>query len=201
MVWINLRYALRQKLVPIIVRSWPLTRLWYRAWGMKLAGGPEDPVWYFAYGSNLHDSAFLGWRAMRPSEWRVGRIAGFRLRFNLGGRPKGWSTPANVSRDEDAEVWGVLYRINRRELVRLNASEGVPGRGYSPLMLAVQDSEGNAIDAVVYVADGGEEDSQPSLRYMTLLREGARAHGLPGHWVAYLESVDHRDDHGEDHMA
>ena len=190
-MWINLRYALRQKWVPIVIKSWPLTRLWYRAWGMTLEGAPEDPVWYFAYGSNLHDSTFLGWRRMLPSEWRVGRIAGYRLRFNYGGHPKGGSSPANVSRDEGDEVWGVLYRINRRELVRLNASEGVPGRGYRPLLLAAQDSGGNSIDAVVYVADGGEEDSQPSLRYITLLREGARAHGLPDHWIAYLESLNH----------
>jgi len=31
----------------------------------------------------------------------------------------------------------------------------------------------------------------PSLRYLTLLREGARAHELPEHWIRYLESVEH----------
>lgn len=32
-----------------------------------------------------------------------------------------------------------------------------------------------------------------SLRYLTLLRDGARAHDLPEHWVRYLESVEHAE--------
>jgi hypothetical protein len=31
----------------------------------------------------------------------------------------------------------------------------------------------------------------PSLRYLTLLREGARAHGLPEHWLRFLDDVKH----------
>jgi hypothetical protein len=44
---------------------------------------------------------------------------------------------------------------------------------------------------VTYVAEGKETDGRPSLRYITMLREGARAHGPPEHWVRYLESVKH----------
>ena len=83
-----------------------------------------------------------------------------------------------------ALFWGVLYRISRRELVRLNASEGVPGRRYRPLWLAAEDISGNLLNSVTYIADGKEEDGKPSLRYITLLREGARAHGLPEHWIS-----------------
>ncbi len=192
-MWDYVRYGLRRIWVPVILRAWPLTRLWYHAWGLTLDGRPEDAVWYFAYGSNMHDSAFRERRSMQPSEWRAGRITGYRLRFNLGGHPTGRSAPANVSLDKDGEVWGVLYRISRRELVRLNVSEGVPGRSYRPLWLAAQDSGGNSLDAVAYVADGKDQDGKPSLRYITLLREGARAHGLPEHWVAFLENIDHAE--------
>ena len=192
-MWNRALYGLRRVWVVIVLKAWPLARLWYRAWGLTLDGRPEDPVWYFAYGSNLHDSAFRERRNMRPREWRVGRIAGYRLRFNLGGHPEGRSAPANVSLDKDGEVWGVLYLITWRELVWLNVSEGVPGRSYRPLVLAARDSAGNAVDAVTYTADGRENDGKPSLRYITLLTEGARAHGLPDHWVAYLESVDHTE--------
>ena len=185
-----MRRALRRIWLGMIVRVWPLARLWYRVWGLTLDGRPEELVWYFAYGANMHDSAFVQRRGMRPVEWRAGRITGYRLRFNLDGRPKGKAAPANISLEAEGEVWGVLYRISRRELVRLNASEGVPGRRYRPVWLTAQDSRANPLYAVAYLADGNEEDGNPSLRYITLLREGAHAHGLPDHWIEFLAAVD-----------
>ncbi len=185
-----MRRALRQAWIPMASCFWPLARLWYRAWGLRLDGRPEDAVWYFAYGANMHDRVFRERRGMRPREWRAGRITGYRLRFNLEGRPKGRAAPANISPDKEGEVWGVLYRISRRDLVRLNASEGIPGRRYRPLWLVAEDVNGNFLDAVTYIADGKEEDGSPSLRYVTLLREGAKAHGLPERWISFLEGVD-----------
>ncbi len=177
----------------IAARAWPLARLWYRAWGLRLDGKPGDPVWYFAYGANMHDSAFIERRRMRPSEWRVGRLPGFRLRFNLGGNPKGRAAPANIEAAPDAEVWGVLHRITLRELVRLNVTEGVPGPRYQPLELPIEDGDGKFVTAVAYIADGNPRDGNPSLRYITLLRDGAREHGLPDHWIAHLDCVRHAE--------
>ena len=95
--------------------------------------------------------------------------------------------------DADAEVWGVLYRITRRALVRLNASEGIPGRRYRPLWLSAEDAEGQPVEAVTYIADGMERDGNPSLRYITLIRDGARAHGLPEDWITFLDGVEHAE--------
>ncbi len=192
-MWHRARRGLKRLWIPVILWAWPLARLWYRAWGLTLDGHPEDAVWYFAYGANMHDSAFRERRGMRPDEWRAGRITGYRMRFNLEGRPKGKAAPANICPDREAEVWGVLYRISRRELVRLNASEGIPGWRYRPLWLAAEDIDGNRLTTLTYIADGKEKDGKPSLRYITLLRKGARAHGLPEDWIAFLERVDHAE--------
>lgn len=59
----------------------------------------------------MHAATFRVRRGIQPFECRPGRIKGYRLRFNLEGRPKGNAAPANLCRDPDAEVWGVLYRI------------------------------------------------------------------------------------------
>lgn len=171
-------------------RSWLVSRLFYHRQGLELSGRPSDRVWYFAYGANMHDSAFLERRGMRPLEWRVGKLSGYRLRFNLDGRPIGKAAPANISPDASAEVWGVLYQITRRDMLRLDASEGVPGKRYRPTWLAMEDAEGAPLTAMTYVAHGYADDRRPSLRYLTLLREGARAHGLPDFWVNRLESVE-----------
>ncbi len=138
----------------------------------------------------MHDSAFIERRRMRPLEWRAGRLKGYRLRFNLDGIPKGKAAPANITPDPGAEVWGVLYRITLREMLRLNSTEGVPGGAYVPTWLAVEDIDGRAVEAMTYVAVGNADDGRPSSRYIKLLRDGARAHGLPAAWLRVLESVE-----------
>jgi hypothetical protein len=80
-----------------LAQSWWLSWCLYRLHRLPLAGPPEEEVWYFAYGANMHDSVFRGWRGMRPLDWRPGRVRGFRLRFNLDGRPKGKAAPATFS--------------------------------------------------------------------------------------------------------
>ena len=177
----------------LIARSWVLSRLYYRSRGLRLVGRPGDTVWYFAFGANLHDSAFRERRGMRPIAWRAGCVRGYRLRFNLEGRPKGKAAPANLSPDPNAEVWGVLYQITRADLVRLDSTEGVPGRRYRHVWVDAEDSGGYTVEAVAYIADGKETDGNPSLRYITLLREGARAHGLPEHYLRFLDSVRHAE--------
>ena len=128
-------------------------------------------------------------RRMRPLEWRVARIGGYRLRFNLEGRPKGKAAPANIEPCPGEEVWGVVYRITRRDLVRLDSTEGVPGGFYRRRWLGAEDADRRPLEAVAYIAQGKETDGNPSIRYIALLREGARAHGLPGHWIEKLERV------------
>jgi cation transport regulator ChaC len=175
----------------LLAKSWHLSRYHYRWHGHALTGRPSEPVWYFAYGANMHHSAFRERRRMRPAEWRVGRVRGYRLRFNLEGRPAGRAAPANICPDPEGEVWGVLYRITRRDLLRLDATEGVPGRHYRHVLLPVEDADGTIVTAVTYSARGKETDGLPSLRYISLLREGARVHGLPEAWLRFLDGVAH----------
>ena len=176
-----------------VAKSWTLSRLYYRLHGIRVIGRPNEEVWYFAFGANMHDSAFRERRGMRPIEWRAGRVKRYRLRFNLEGRPKGKAAPANISPDPQAEVWGVLYKITRRDLLHLDSTEGVPGRRYRHLWVDGEDIDGSSVSAVTYIAEGKEADGNPSLRYITLLREGARAHRLPEHFIRFLDSVKHAE--------
>ena len=185
------RRTFRRTAARISLRSWAFAKLYYRLWGLRLRGHPEDDVWYFAFGANMHDSAFRDRRRMTPREWRAGRMAGYRLRFNLDGRPKGRAAPANIEPAPGAEVWGVLYRISRRDLIRLDSSEGLPGTRYRHVWAVMEDDAGQPLEAVTYMARGNEADGTPSLRYITLMREGARAHGLPDHWLRHLDDVKH----------
>jgi hypothetical protein len=93
--------------------------------------------------------------------------------------------------DPAAEVWGVLYKITRRDLVRLGATEGVPWWRYRPVGLDTEDISGTALRAATFIAKCDEDDRKPSLQYLTLLREGARAHNLPDHYIRLLEQIEH----------
>lgn len=177
-----------------IARSWRLSKVWYRLFGIRLEGNPDEDVWYLAFGANMRDTVFRDRRQMMPREWRPGRLKGYRLRFNLAGRPKGRAAPANIEPAQGSEVWGVLYRITRRDLLWLDHTEVVPGWKYHHLWTEAEDHRGNRLSpAVTYIADGAEQDGQPSLRYISLLREGAREHGLPEHWVRFLDNVQPAD--------
>jgi gamma-glutamylcyclotransferase len=182
---------LRPELRRLIAKSWLLSRCYYPLRGHRLSGRASDEIWYFAYGANMHDSAFRVRRGIQPLEHCPGRIKGYRLRFNLEGRPRGKAAPANLHPEPDAEVWGVLYRITKRDLIRLDSTEGVPGRGYRHVVIEAEDGGGRVIPAVTYMAEGKELDGKPSLRYITLLREGARTHALPEAYIRFLDGVEH----------
>ena len=141
----------RPKLRRLMMRSWFLSRCYYRYRGARPCGRPRQEVWYFAYGANMDDGTFRIRRGILVLECRSGRIKGYRLRFNLDGRPRGKAAPANLHPDPLAEVWGVLYRISRRDLLRLDSTKGVPGRGYRHAEIEAEDRNGRVVQTVTYM--------------------------------------------------
>ena len=87
----------------------------------------------------------------------------------------------------------MIYRITNREMIRLNSTEGVPGGLYRPTWLTVVDIDDQPLNAMTYVAEGQATDGRPSFRYISLLRDGARDHGLPEAWVRLLDTVEPAD--------
>jgi gamma-glutamylcyclotransferase len=70
----------------------------------------------------------------------------------------------------------------------LDSTEGVPGQGYRHIVVEAEDTDGRLLNAVAYIAPGREVDGKPSLRYITPLRDGARAYGLPEYYIRFLDS-------------
>lgn len=147
----------------------------------------DGELWYFAYGSNLDPDTFSGWRGMRPSDTRPARLRGFALVFDLpvGSGERG---VANILEAPGAEMHGVAYRITEEEGKRLDITEGVPD-AYRRLQVDVSTREG-PLHAFTYVSPHRREGRKPSERYMNLLLRGARLHGIPPSWLAYLRSLE-----------
>ena len=144
-------------------------------------------LWYFAYGSNLDPRTFLGRRRMRPSATRKARLDGYRLVFDLPIGP-GERGVANVAPDPEQHVHGVAYAIGRAQAHWLDRTEGVP-RAYRRVDVALEGVGGEAFAGFTYVSSRGQPGRKPSERYMNLLLAGARHHGLPDDYVAWLRRI------------
>ncbi len=152
-------------------------------------------LWYFAYGSNLDPSTFLGRRRLRPLASEVARLDDWSLHFDLPvGR--GERGCANVRPEAGALVWGVAYELTPEAFDHLDRTEGVP-RAYRRVPVPLTLPGGEPLAAWTYHAERGDPTRKPSRRYLGLLLTGARHHGLPTDWVTTLRAwplaVDERD--------
>lgn len=149
-----------------------------------------DPIWYFAYGSNMNERLFRERRHMTPIETRVGRLADYRLVFTVaGGMRPGTSAPANIVRAPGGTVHGVLYLLSLRKFARLDNSEG---KQYAYLWTQAEDSGGDVQPVVTYAVPHEAPEGKPAARYLALIREAARERGLPPDYIAFLDRIEAR---------
>lgn len=156
------------------------------------ARGPHG-VWNFAFGSNLHPAKRRARANLAPMETAPGRVRGYRLAFNIRGIP--WIEPsmASVEPAPGEEVHGLLLRLTPEQWEHLDHSEGA-GRSYMHEEVEVETYDGRRIRAVAFRVRperAGPHDTPPSLRYLTLIREGAAASGLDANWCHYLAQLPH----------
>lgn len=139
---------------------------------------------YFAYGSNMDPDQMRerapGARALGPA-----RLPGHRLFFTHDSA--GWAGGvASISPDASSDVWGVLWRIDDRDLAALDEYEGYPA-AYTRTTVTVEIAGGRR-DALVYVAMP-TVGKRPSEVYLECIVRGAEAHGLPGEYVESLRKI------------
>lgn len=150
-----------------------------------------DPVWYFAYGSNMNERLFRERRHMTWREAQVGRLRGHRLAFTIaGGRRPGVSAPANIVAAPGESVYGVLYLLPLRKFARLDNSEGTQ---YAYFWTEVEDIDGNRVPVVTYKVLDAAPEGRPGRNYLNLIREAARQRGLPADYVSFLDRIEARE--------
>ena len=146
-----------------------------------------EPVWYFGYGSNMNRAIFCERRRMSPRAVRWGWLEDHRLSFDLPVGP-GERAVANVRPEAGARTCGVLWLLDEGELARLDLTEGVHRGYYLRVPVKVVVDDGERLPAFTYQSLRGVSGRKPSARYLGLLVEGARQHGLPVEYVTFLES-------------
>lgn len=149
----------------------------------------SEPLWYFAYGSNMSRAIFMDRRQMNPLGARVTLLRGYRLCFDIPVGP-GERGVANVLPDPTAHVWGVAYAITPTEFERLDRTEGVPAGVYKRISVDLIAGEQERISALTYQSTISAPGRKPSSRYMGLLLDGARENRLPLEYLRRLEGIE-----------
>jgi gamma-glutamylcyclotransferase len=149
-------------------------------------------VLYFAYGSNMWREQM---RQRCPEHELIGAAV---LKDHALCFPR-FSTirqcgVAGIVEQPGAEVWGVLYRLNTRDLATLDKREGYDPA--SPPHLNRYDRRtirvlrnGDTLDCLTYIARPEPGTHIPSVEYMSAIITGAEEHGLPAEYVAALKKI------------
>jgi len=133
-------------------------------------------ILYFAYGSNMHRDV-MATHAPTAAPLGVGALANYAFVITADGY-------ASIEPKQTRTVYGVLWRIEPRDRVRLDAWENVAGGLYRAKNLPVQHA-GRRYDALTYIAR-----QQPAGRakagYMELVIAAALEWQLPPAYIEYL---------------
>ena len=147
---------------------------------------------YFAYGSNLSVPR-LRQRVPSARPLAVAVLDGHRLAFHKVGRDGSAKCDAALAPQDDATLYGVVYRIDARHKPRLDDAEGL-GSGYQQKTVEVRHADGTRCSAFTYYATHIDPGLRPYPWYKEHVVRGARAQALPPAHIALIEAVETIDD-------
>ncbi|KAF3912219.1 hypothetical protein ABW21_db0209771 [Orbilia brochopaga] len=155
----------------------------------------KENVKYLAYGSNLSAETFLGRRGIKPLSQVNVRVPSLTLSFDLAAVPYKEPRMANVAprKDGDQELVGVVYEVTPKDYSTILMTEG----GYNVIDVAcipltpVEGIESFLSKTLIVPRKNTrtKHDGLPSLRYLTLIMNGAKEHELPTYYQDYLAST------------
>jgi len=136
--------------------------------------------YYFAYGSNMN-LAQMKQRCLSPKVLGIARLPGYKVEFY--GYSAIWvGAQETVVRDQQSEVWGVLYELQFYDCESLDTYQDarVNGMGaYFHYPVEVINIDQGTIDAIIYKKDVLKEAKFPSTEYLDFIVQGAIEQGLP----------------------
>ena len=127
---------------------------------------------YFAYGSNM-DGDRLRERGVSFSRRQRAVLEGYRLVFNKRSSRNPREGYANIVKDEDGVVEGILYEIADGDIKKLDRYEGYP-QHYERQKVKVRRHSGGVVEAVVYIArqEMTAEGLKPTREHLNHLLKG-----------------------------
>jgi gamma-glutamylcyclotransferase (GGCT)/AIG2-like uncharacterized protein YtfP len=150
---------------------------------------------YFAYGSNLN------WERMKErcpsvSFYCRASLSNYRIDFTRKSSKRECGV-ADIVKDINSKVYGVVYRINEIDLVKLDKHEGyVPQRDKNAyrrreIIVLKEDNDEEPITAFTYEVEKKEFGKHiPNKDYKNLIVTGAKFWNLPKEYINSLENIE-----------
>lgn len=164
----------------------------------------SDYIWYFSFGANMDKNVLQKRRKVIPKESRACIVPSYRIVFNYKGLMYWEPGFASIAKVEDNgtdndehlnELHGVAHLITKDDYLRIRYTEGgsgYDGYGYADVDVKCIDYNRNEFTAKALILANSSETGVylPSLRYLSLLRKGAREHNLDQKWIDYLDRLE-----------
>jgi gamma-glutamylcyclotransferase (GGCT)/AIG2-like uncharacterized protein YtfP len=144
-------------------------------------------ILYFAYGSNM-DLAQMQRRC--PDSRLIGPafLNGWRLTFDKNS-PLWGGGIADIVKDENSQVWGLLYEVSEDDLKALDTYEGAPDF-YRRVKVTVIDSEAASHKALAYEVVNKENFTPPSAEYLNIIKSAAEKFNFPDSYKEELDKIE-----------
>lgn len=155
--------------------------------------------WYFGYGSNLNSETFLGRRGIRPKRHIRLVVPNWRLDFQIPGIP--YAEPgfgsihelcpeSSIAEKSQPDLQGIAYLVTAKDYQHIIATEGGDSSYRQLKIKGIDPSTKIEYDVWTLQAKRPRQSCQPSVRYITLIREGARQHNFPQEYIDYLDATE-----------
>ncbi len=139
---------------------------------------------YFAYGANM-DVETLKERNVDFEPVTIGKLRDMRLVFHVPGSDD--TGKADLMDDRRNHVHGVVYDVPEESLAGLDVYEDIERGRYRRQEVVVQTSRGE-LSCAIYRGAKFRSGLKPSIDYLERLIRGAQYHGLPEHYLTFLQS-------------
>ncbi|XP_034834577.1 gamma-glutamylcyclotransferase-like [Maniola hyperantus] len=163
-----------------------------------------DTFLYYSYGSNMFSFRI---HMNNPSAEfvSIARLDNYRLDFIT--YSKFWGGPtATLVPTANAHVWGVIWRLDIKNIAKLDEQEGVDRKIYYPKHVEVLTPYMGTYKCRVYVNkvnplprcdnDDIPAERWPSWTYKEIIILGAMEHQLPQYYIQALEKIKQNGDKG-----
>jgi gamma-glutamylcyclotransferase (GGCT)/AIG2-like uncharacterized protein YtfP len=154
---------------------------------------------YFAYGSNL-DWKRMKNRCPSASFYCMTSLPNYRIDFTRKSSENECGV-ADIVKDNNFKIYGVVYRIDEIDLGKLDKREGyIPQRGknaYKRIEIIVfeEDNKEKPITAFTYeVVEKEFGKYKPNKDYKGLIVTGAKYWKLPKEYIKFLENIETMED-------
>lgn len=146
----------------------------------------KDTELYFAYGSNL----FIKQIKKRCKSVVVEAVAyfpHFEMKFTRKSKKSGYV--ADMVHSPGQLVWGVIYSINKSDLLRLDRFEGIHSGAYIRRKVVTIELNGTERIAWAYFVKTKVPSRPPNEPYMRKILRGAKEHELPKYYIEFLKTI------------